>query len=100
VVNAPSQRDFEEREVVLLRGLFCNLERPECGVFEVAVAVHAPDAICFCAETAVVWLDVFGFDFAGEETAGEGVVDDNVDAVFAARWDELGFDGASCRLLD
>jgi hypothetical protein len=48
----------------------------------------------------LVGLDVFRLDLAREETAGKGVVDDNVDTVLAASWDELGFDGASYRLLD
>jgi hypothetical protein len=70
VVNAPSQRDLEQGQIMLLRSLFSNLECLEGSVFEVAVTVHASDAICFRAETAFVRLDIFGFDLAGEETAG------------------------------
>jgi len=70
VVDAPSQRYFEQGKIMLLRSIFGNLESLEGGIFEVAVAVHASDSICFGAETAFVGLDVFGFDFPGEETAG------------------------------
>jgi hypothetical protein len=55
---------------MLLRSLFSNLECLEGSVFEVAVTVHASDAICFGAKTAFVRLDIFGFDLAREETAG------------------------------
>ena len=70
VVDTPAQRYLEQRQVVLLRSIFSDLQSLESSVFEVAVAVHASDAVCFGAETAFVGLDVFGFDLAGEETAG------------------------------
>ena len=70
VVNTPSQRDLKQGQIMLLRSLFSNLECLEGSVFEVAVTVHASDAICFGAETAFVRLDVLGFDLAREKTAG------------------------------
>jgi len=70
VVNTPSQRNFEQGQIMLLRSLFSNLECLEGSVFEVAVTVHASDTICFRPETAFVRLDVLGFDLAGEQTTG------------------------------
>jgi len=76
-----------------MRCFFDNLQCVESSLFEVAVAIHLAYAVCSGSETTFVWLDVCGFDFSREETASQGVVDNNVKAIFAACWDEFGLDG-------
>jgi hypothetical protein len=47
-------------------------------------------------ESAFGGRDVGGFDLAAEEPAGKWIVNDNIDFVFSAAWDEFRLDGAGC----
>ena len=61
---------------------------------EVAVPVHLAGDGGGVAVAAFLRDGVVGGVFAGEDAAGEGVVNYDVDAVFAAAGDQLGFDGS------
>jgi len=70
----------------------------ERAVLEVPLAVHAAHDAHRVAEAALlrVRFECGGRVFSGEEAARDGVVDDDVEAVAAARGDEFCFDGAGC----
>lgn len=93
VVDDPSESRLEQGEVVLLHDRLDNAQSLESGVLEVALAVHA-SACAFCVAEAAALGHLGGLVFTAEETAGNGVVDHDVQAVAAAGWDELGFDAS------
>lgn len=94
-MDAPSQRNLDKRQLVLLGCFLGNLECLERRVFEVAITVHAAEVLGFGPKMAFLGLDIFGLDLAREEAAGKGIVDDNIDAILAASWNELRFNGSS-----
>jgi hypothetical protein len=93
MMRAPPQRDFEKRQIMLLRHALNELERFEVRVLEVSFAVHLAEVGILC-EPTFIWSYVCRLDLAAEQPAGEGVVDNDVDLVFAAAGDELRFDVA------
>ena len=93
VVDDPSERRLEQSEVVLLHNWLDDSQGLERGVLEVSLPVHAAAGAFLVAETAALG-DFGGLVLSAEETTGDGVVDDDVEAVAAACGDELGFDGA------
>jgi hypothetical protein len=95
VVNCPSQRNLEQGQVVLFCSGFNNLECIESALLEVALTIHASNAVGLLAEATVVGDDVCRFDLAREQTASKRVVDNDVNFVLAAKWDELRLDSTS-----
>jgi hypothetical protein len=95
MVNCPSQRNLEQGQAVLLCSGFNNLECIKSALLEVALAIHAANAIGLLAKATVVGDNVCGFDLAREQTARKRVVDNDVDFVLAAEWDELRLDSTS-----
>jgi hypothetical protein len=82
---------------VFLGSVFHHGERFECRIFEIPVTVvYASRGLCAESRVLVLGEMVLGLDLAGEETAGEGVIDDNVDAVAVARGDGLDIEISGC----
>lgn len=88
-MHTPPQRDLQQTQLVLLRHRLDDLEAFEDLGFEVAVAVHPAGGGGGVAVAALFGRggEGRGVVFAGEDAAGEGVVDDDVDGVFAAAGD-------------
>lgn len=95
VMDAPSQRNLDKRQVVLLRRFLGDFEGFECRLFEVAITVQFAYTLRFGTETTFVRLDVFRLDLAGKQTAGQGVVDDDINAILATCWNELRLNSTS-----
>jgi hypothetical protein len=90
-VHYPPEGNLQEGEIVLLRNLLHHGQGVKGCVPEVTLAVVLAGGR-LGAEPRILVLRVLilGLDLAREETAGEGVVDDNVDTVPVASGD--GFD--------
>lgn len=94
VVHRPPQGRLEHGQAGLVGGVLDNLQGPEGRVTKVAAAVHLA-AGGGVAEAALGrgGGHVGGPDLAAQQTAGNGVVDDDVQAVTAAGRDQLALDG-------
>lgn len=93
MMRAPPQRNLEKRQIMLLRDTLNELERFEVRVLEVPFTVHLAHVGVLC-EPTFIWSDVCGLDLAAEQSARKGVVDNDVNFVFAAAGDQLWFDVA------
>lgn len=92
VVDDPSQRRFEECQIVLLHDGLDDPQRVEGRVLEVSSAVVGALATVHVAVSP--FLGNFGgFDLAREQATREGVVNDNVQSVSSASDDELRLNG-------
>lgn len=90
-MNHPPQGSLDHGKVVLLGGLLDDAERLEGALAEVSLSIYLAGAGSI-GETARVGHEILGLDLAGEETTGDGVVDDNVETVSFARNKELRLD--------
>jgi hypothetical protein len=96
MVHDPSKGDLDDGEVVLGRDFLNHGERLKRGVLEVSGAIVCTSArLGPESRVLVVGKVVLGLDLAREETSSEGIVDDDVDAVPAARDDGLNVEIAS-----
>jgi hypothetical protein len=95
MVDAPPQRNLEQRQAVLLCHTFDETECLKVGVFEVTSAVHVTEGRIL-GEPSVLWSNVCRLDFAAEKASRKRIVDNNVNFVLPATWDEFGLNITSC----
>ena len=90
MMHAPPKSNLQHGEVVLLSSLLQHRERLECCISEVSGSVVL-SGVRFCTKARewVFGIMVFRLDLSGEETAGDGIVNDNRDAVSMASSDQL-----------
>lgn len=102
MVPQPAQRYVQQRNTGGFRSGLDARERRERRRAEVALAVRLAGAGVDVGEAARRrgGGEVGGGVRAGEEAAGEGVVDDDLEAVAAEGGKELGFGAAGCWGLD
>ncbi|KAI6763701.1 hypothetical protein HG530_007490 [Fusarium avenaceum] len=88
VVHHPTQCCLKHGKPMLVYGLLDYIQRLECALSEVALAVHVSDPR-LVRETATFGLDIHRLDLSGQKTAGDGVVHDNIEAVSSTGDKEL-----------
>lgn len=93
MMDDPSQCNLQEGEVMFLGHRFNQLERLKGRILKVSFAIHRPHSLCLVGKATFIGDNVLGFDLAGEDTASERVVDDNVDVVFPAARNQLRLNG-------
>lgn len=91
MVDKPPHRRLDHRQAMLLDRLLDKLQRTERLILVVAGSVHRSRGTGV-AETALLGYDVLALDLAREKTAGERVIDHDVEAEAAAGMNELGLD--------
>lgn len=96
VVHRPTQGRFNKAQaLVLANGLLNGAQRLESAVFKVAASVCVAGGV-LVAEAALELLriNVLALDLATEQTTGNRVIHDNVEAIAMARRHQLRVDAA------
>ena len=97
MMHTPPQSDLQQREIVLLSHWLNQPQGIECCVFEVYFAVYA--ATFSIVAVASLCRDFVALVFPREYAASEGVVDDYVNTVVVACWDEFVFQRPSFSIV-